>query len=123
MPPADTRRALPTDFRRPTDAALDHLTDPSVTSGNTGTSGNAVTSGTGVSREVTAKRSRPPSEHVRLPRPIVDEMRDAVWFLAEHGRPRLTLVEILEEAVTAWLTETKQAQNGGEPFPRRGALR
>lgn len=115
--PADARRALPSDFRRPTDAALDHLTDPSVTSGN------AVTSGTGVSREVTTKRSRPPSEHVRLPRPVVDEMRDAVWFLGEHGRPRVTLVEILEEAVIAWLDQTKKAQNNGEPFPHRGALR
>jgi hypothetical protein len=54
---------------------------------------------------------------------LADEMRDAVWFLSEHGRPRVQLGEILDEAVERWLTEVKQEHNGGKDFPRRGRLR
>jgi hypothetical protein len=60
---------------------------------------------------------------VKLRRSLADEMRDAVWFLSEHGRPRVQLGEILDEAVERWLTEVKQEHNGGEDFPRRGRLR
>jgi len=107
---ASRRQALPPDLRRPSDVALDHLTDP----GNTVTPVNTVTRGT---------KSRPSTEHVRLPRAVVDEYRDAVWFLGDHGRSRLTLVELLAEVATEGLQRLKDAHNGGEDFPRRGALR
>lgn len=60
---------------------------------------------------------------MKLRRSLADEMRDAVWFLSEHGRPRVQLGEILDEAVERWLTEVKQEHNGGKDFPRRGRLR
>jgi len=50
-------------------------------------------------------------------------MRDAVWFLSEHGRPRVQLGELFDEAVRAWLDAAKAEHNGGEPFPVRGRLR
>ena len=64
-----------------------------------------------------------PWEHVKVRRALADEMRDAVWFLSEHGRPRVRLGELLDEAVSAWLDEVKREHNGGEDFPRRGRLR
>jgi hypothetical protein len=50
-------------------------------------------------------------------------MRDAVWFLSEHGRPRVQLGELLDEAVEAWLAEAKKTHNEGQDFPHRGRLR
>jgi hypothetical protein len=62
-------------------------------------------------------------EHVKIRRPLADEMRNAVWFFAEHGRPRVQLGELLDEAVAAWLQQMKQAHNEGHDFPHRGRLR
>jgi hypothetical protein len=130
------RNALPPG-RRASEAALDSLLDPgtSVPSGasdNGSTSGNrgsTVTSDirsnrdTGGFQGASGTRSIEPRDHVKLRRSLANEMRDAVWFLSEHGRPRVQLGEILDEAVERWLTEMKQEHNGGEDFPRRGRLR
>lgn len=62
-------------------------------------------------------------QHVKLRADLADQMRDAVWFLSEHGRPRVQLGELLDEAVTAWLEQSKQAHNGGADFPHKGRLR
>src|SRR4051794_19809739 len=51
------------------------------------------------------------------------EKRDAVWFLSEHGRPRVQLGELLDEVVEAWLAEAKKTHNQGQDFPHRGRLR
>jgi hypothetical protein len=133
------RNALPPG-RRASEAALDSLIDPGI-SGTSGASvlrgssdnrstpdnrGSTVTSGnrdTGGVRGASGARSIEPRDHVKLRRSLADEMRDAVWFLSEHGRPRVQLGEILDEAVEGWLTEVKQEHNGGENFPRRGRLR
>jgi hypothetical protein len=127
------RNALPPG-RRASEAALDSLIDPgtSGTSGASvlrGSSDNRSTSGvrgnrdTGGVRGASGARSIEPRDHVKLRRSLADEMRDAVWFLSEHGRPRVQLGEILDEAVERWLTEVKQEHNGGGNFPRRGRLR
>jgi len=136
------RNALPPG-RRASEAALDSLIDPGTSgtsdasvlrgsSENRSTSGNrdsSVTSGVQGNRDtigvrgVSGVRSIEPRDHVKLRRSLADEMRDAVWFLSEHGRPRVQLGEILDEAVERWLTEVKQEHNGGENFPRRGRLR
>jgi hypothetical protein len=136
------RNALPPG-RRASEAALDSLIDPG-TSGTSGFSvtrgtpdngstsdsrGSTVTSGIRDNRDTSGTRgasgahSNEPRDHVKLRRSLADEMRDAVWFLSEHGRPRVQLGEILDEAVERWLTEVKQEHNGGEDFPRRGRLR
>lgn len=133
------RNALPPG-RRASEAALDSLLDP-------GTSGTSVSRDTSVNgstssnrdstvisgprdnrdtediRDTSGTRSIEPRDHVKLRRSLADEMRDAVWFLSEHGRPRVQLGEILDEAVERWLTDVKQQHNGGEDFPRRGRLR
>lgn len=80
-----------------------------VTQGTTGSSGNKVTAGS--------------RDHVKVARPLVEEMRDAVWFLSEHGRPRVLLGELLDEAVRTWLTAAKGEHNDGQGFPVRGRLR
>ena len=130
------RNALPPG-RRASEAALDSLIDPgtsgfSVTRGtpdNGRTSdnrGSTVTSDirdTKGTQGASGARSNEPRDHVKLRRSLADEMRDAVWFLSEHGRPRVQLGEILDEAVERWLTEVKQEHNRGEDFPRRGRLR
>lgn len=133
------RNALPPG-RRASEAALDSLIDP----GTSGTSGTSVPGGSSDNRSTSDNRdssvisgnrdtggvrgasgapSIEPRDHVKLRRSLADEMRDAVWFLSEHGRPRVQLGEILDEAVERWLTEVKQEHNGGENFPRRGRLR
>lgn len=97
------------------------------TSGNPGIQDNPGSSGPSGSRgtwSTSGTVTRPePREHVKIRRGLADEMRDAVWFLSEHGRPRVRLGELLDEAVAAWLDEVKQKHNGGEDFPRRGRLR
>lgn len=138
------RSALPTHYMRPTDAILDHLVTPgtrddrdnediqnaSGTPGTPGASGTSVdrddpgTSASRVTRGAAGVRHPPePRDHVKLRRSLADEMRDAVWFLSEHGRPRVQLRELLDEAVAAWLAQAKANHNGGEDFPRRGRLR
>ncbi len=62
-------------------------------------------------------------QHVKLRSDLADEVRDAVWFLSEHGRPRVQLGELLDEAVDAWLADAKVRYNGGGDFPHRGRLR
>ncbi len=64
-----------------------------------------------------------PRDHVKVRRSLAGEMRDAVWFLSEHGRPRVQLGELLDEALQAWLAEAKGKHNGGQNFPKRGRLR
>lgn len=144
------RNALPAHYQRPTEALLDHLvttdtqdvrddeepqgtTDTSDTSDTAGIEGVSRTSGNGGDRGTSGTRVtlgttsvRPPPEprdHVKLRRSLADEMRDAVWFLSEHGRPRVQLGELLDEAVAAWLAQVKAHHNGGVDFPRRGRLR
>ncbi len=83
-----------------------------------GVSGNRGTSDTpGV------KSATTPRDHVKVARPLVDEMRDAVWFLSEHGRPRVQLGELLDEAIGAWLKAVKADHNRGQSFPVKGRLR
>ena len=132
MPP---RKALPgkdSGITRPMDRALDTLTDPEGTSGVRGTGGvrvpeeTAVTSGTSgtiVTRGASVRSKAIPREHVKLRRDLADEVRDAVWFLSEHGRPRVQLGELLDEAIDAWLVVAKEQYNEGHTFPHRGRLR
>lgn len=70
-----------------------------------------------------AKPTATPRDHVKVSRPLVDEMRDAVWFLSEHGRPRVQLGELLDEAISAWLKTVKAEHTRGAAFPVRGRLR
>jgi len=69
------------------------------------------------------KPTAEPRDHVKVARSLAAEMRDAVWFLSEHGRPRIQLGELFDEAVRTWLEATKAAHNNGRPFPGRGPLR
>lgn len=128
-------------YQRPAVDVLDDLTDPGnsdtrVTSDNAGSqvtedtlgisvssanSGNRDTAGTRGTRGT--KPSAEPRDHVKLARSLADEMRDAVWFLTEHGRPRVQLGELLDEAVRGWLEGAKAEHNDGESFPARGRLR
>ncbi len=131
MPP---RKALPgkdTGITRPMDRALDTLTDPDTrgTSGVRGVLGIQGNSSTSVVQDVSGtrgneQRARPGlRDHVKLRRDLADEVRDAVWFLSEHGRPRVQLGELLDEAIEAWLNDAKQQHNDGQGFPHRGRLR
>lgn len=134
MPP---RKALPgkdTGITRPMDRALDTLTDPDTqgspsVQGNRGVQGNSDTtvvqdvSGTHGARG-NEQRTKPAlRDHVKLRRDLADEVRDAVWFLSEHGRPRVQLGELLDEAIEGWLSDAKKQHNGGQTFPHRGRLR
>ncbi len=64
-----------------------------------------------------------PREHVKIARPLADEMRDAVWFFSDNGRPRVRLGDLLDEAIRSWLEMSKQVHNDGGNFPVRGRLR
>ena len=103
--------------------------DSSVTEGTPGDEGVLADSGTsgtlGTRGTLNARGARKgePRDHVKLARSLADEMRDAVWFLSEHGRPRVQLGELLDEAVRSWLDATKARHNQGEQFPVRGRLR
>ena len=87
---------------------------------NTGTSGSR---GTSDNLGTSPERKLAPRDHVKLRRDLAAEMRDAVWFLTEHGRPRVQLGELLDEAVEGWLADAKKTHNGGDHFPHRGRLR
>jgi len=128
------RKALPgkdAGIVRPMDRALNTLTDPG-TSGSLGPQGVRGASGTAVARDSSGtqdtlgneQRAKPaPRDHVKLRRDLADEVRDAVWFLSEHGRPRVQLGELLDEAIEAWLNDAKRQHNDGQVFPHRGRLR
>lgn len=73
--------------------------------------------------QVEARPKPAPRQHVKLRGDLADQMRDAVWFFSEHGRPRVQLGELLDEAMEAWLTDAKARHNEGRDFPRRGRLR
>ena len=90
-------------------------------SGDSGTRG--VPDNRGTSDLPGAKPAATPRDHVKVARPLVDEMRDAVWFLSEHGRPRVQLGELLDEAISAWLKTVKAEHTRGAAFPVRGRLR
>jgi hypothetical protein len=90
---------------------------PSDTRDTRDTRDTSGTRGTSEDRKPAAR------DHVKLRRDLAAEMRDAVWFLSEHGRPRVQLGELLDEAVEAWLTEAKKSHNDGQNFPHRGRLR
>jgi hypothetical protein len=125
---------------------IDTLTDPvtsdipgtpdiSVTGNSSGALVNSGTSepldahgtsvGAGASSDPDTSERRPPARrtHVKLRNDLACEMRDAVWFLSEHGRPRVQLGELLDEAIEAWLAEAKKTHNEGQNFPHRGLLR
>jgi hypothetical protein len=91
-----------------------------VTAGTPDNGGTSNTSGTegapGTRGNPIASIPTEPREHVKVRRALADEMRDAVWFLSEHGRPRVRLGELLDEAVSAWLDEVKREHNGGRAF-------
>ena len=53
-----------------------------------------------------------------LPRPVVEEARDAVMYLQTHDVP-LTLAALVAEALEEKLLELRDRYNTGEPFPRR----
>ncbi len=140
-------------YQRPVLDVLDDLTDPGSAdtsgprdtsgsrdtpdsrdnSGSQDTSRSRDTPGTAANRKNSGNRgtarahaqtvSAEPRDHVKVARSLADEMRDAVWFLSEHGRPRVQLGELFDEAVRAWLDEAKAKHNGAEPFPVRGRLR
>ena len=90
-------------------------------SGTSGTSGTRTTPVASSGRG--PKPTAEPRDHVKVARSLAAEMRDAVWFLSEHGRPRIQLGELFDEAVRTWLEATKAAHNNGRPFPGRGPLR
>ena len=64
-----------------------------------------------------------PRQHVKVRSDLADEVRAAVWFLSERGRPRVQLGELLDEAVEEWLAAAKKLHNEGRDFPDRGRLR
>jgi len=98
--------------------------DVSGTADTPGTSGTSGTSDVSGPADTSATKKAPEQrDHVKVARSLAAEMRDAVWFLSEHGRPRVQLGELLDEAVRAWLNVAKAKHNGGEPFPARGRLR
>jgi hypothetical protein len=112
-------------YRRPSDAALDELTT-AVTSDTAGASDTAGTQGSTVTSETrgtSGSRNAELRDHVKVARSKANQMRDAVWFLSEHGRPRVQLGELLDEAVDQWLERAKDQHNSGADFPRRGRLR
>jgi hypothetical protein len=139
------RKGLPSrGAASPLAQVMDSLTDPgtsdtgvtsdnSVVLGSEDVSGAAVATGTSDNRDTAGTldtpRGRPvvkrpvPRDHVKLRRDLANEMRDAVWFFAEHGRPRVQLGELLDEAIAAWLAETKKRFNDGAEFPQKGRLR
>jgi hypothetical protein len=88
-----------------------------VSPGTSGPSGVLDTSGTSGKPKPVAR------DHVKLRRDLAAEMRNAVWFLTEHGRPRVQLGELLDEAIETWLAEAKKTHNEGQDFPHRGRLR
>jgi hypothetical protein len=118
-----------------TDPGTPGTSDPSVTPVNSVASDSRDTAGTpgssdhrGVSDTAgtrgTSEKPKPAArDHVKLRRDLAADMRDAVWFLSEHGRPRVQLGELLDEAVEAWLAEAKKTHNEGQDFPHRGRLR
>lgn len=97
----------------------------SDTAGTRGTDDTRGASGNSGNRGVLKAEEKRSTlrDHVKLRRDLADEMRDAVWFLAEHGRPRVQLGELLDEAIEAWLSETKKRLNDGAGFPHKGRLR
>src|SRR3954453_6523710 len=95
----------------------------SVSPGTSGTSGSSDTSGTSSDPDTSERRPPARRTHVKLRNDLACEMRDAVWFLSEHGRPRVQLGELLDEAIEAWLAEAKKTHNEGQDFPHRGLLR
>lgn len=115
--------------------SLDDMTDPGPRPADEAL-GTSVGSGTSVSQDTprtasasaAADRGRSVDapaarQHVKLRADLADQMRDAVWFFSEHGRPRVQLGELLDEAIAAWLEQSKRAHNGGDDFPHKGRLR
>jgi hypothetical protein len=95
----------------------------SDTAGTPGSSDHRGVSHTAGTRGTSEKPKPAARDHVKLRRDLAADMRDAVWFLSEHGRPRVQLGELLDEAVEAWLAEAKKTHNEGQDFPHRGRLR
>ncbi len=56
-------------------------------------------------------------------RELLQQLRDAVLFLRQRGRPTMGLIDVLDEAITQWLQRQKQAVNDGKNFPPGGNLR
>lgn len=56
-------------------------------------------------------------------RELLQQLRDAVLFLRQRGRPTMGLIDVLDEAITQWLERQKQAVNDGNDFPPGGNLR
>lgn len=139
MPEAHSRLGS---YRRPSEDMLDALTetrrDALDTAGNSENRGNSDTAGVSDTAEILVTSVTPgtsgparspvrkparPRDHIKLDQELAQRMRNAVWFLAEHGRPRVQLGELIDEAVSQWLAKAEASYNGGESFPDRGRLR
>lgn len=135
--PERQSRGLPQRSGRAFAKSLDSLTDTAVRpihppTGTPGSSDTSVSSGTSdtptrvpttASSAPQATQARVARQHVKLRGDLADSLRDAVWFLSEHGRPRVQLGEVLDEAVGEWLRRATAEHNEGQPFPHKGRLR
>ncbi len=105
------------------DSGTRGVTGTGDTRGTPDTTDSGSTRGTSGTRGTSEERRPMPRQHIKLRSDLADELRAAVWFLSERGRPRVQLGELLDEAVEAWLEEAKQRHNEGQAFPDRGRLR
>lgn len=78
-----------------------------------------VSPGSHVPRQPKAGRIAGP----KYDRELLQQLRDAVLFLRQRGRPTMGLIDVLDEAITEWLERQKQAVNDGKDFPPGGNLR
>ena len=67
-------------------------------------------------------RERLKREVVKLDAGLVQRARNAVMWLRSHGEPQLTLTELLDRAIAAYLDDLVSERNGGEEFPDGGHL-
>ena len=72
------------------------------------------------SRSVVPERLK--REVVKLETCRVQRARNAVMWLRSHGEPQLTLTELLDRAIAAYLDDLVSERNGGEEFPDAGHL-
>jgi hypothetical protein len=56
-------------------------------------------------------------ESFKVPAELVQEARNAVFWLRAQGRHEATLAGLVEDAVRAHLDQLKQEHNNGQDFP------
>ena len=59
---------------------------------------------------------------MKLDAQVTQRARNAVMFLRTRGTPKLTLAELIDQAVSEHLDKLAQQINGGEDFPDTGLL-